>query len=141
MRIDDVWLNQGSTEKDRQVLDLHAPNYHLEWDCPGVQHAVAIYGSLNDATDTDRGWSAEIAIPWTALEPFTLGSLPPVQDDQWLVHSGWEYRLAVNEPVTYWTWPVIGILDNHQLWRYGRFVFSSESQGSLSYPTPSQKEE
>jgi hypothetical protein len=57
-----------------------------------------------------------------------------------LVHSGWEYRLAVNEPVIYWTWPVIGILDDHQLWRYGRFVISADAPGSRSFPTPSQNE-
>ena len=33
--VDDVWLKEGSTSREKQVLNLKKDNYHLEWDCPG----------------------------------------------------------------------------------------------------------
>jgi hypothetical protein len=37
------------------------------WDIPGLQTAIAIDGTLNNPADRDRGWTVEIAIPWTAF--------------------------------------------------------------------------
>ena len=34
-----------------------------EWDMPGLQWAVQVDGTINDSSDTDRGWTAEIAFP------------------------------------------------------------------------------
>lgn len=38
-----------------------------DWDIPGLKHAVHLRGSLNQADDTDDGWSVEMAIPWTSI--------------------------------------------------------------------------
>ena len=40
---------------------------NVGWDMVGLRTAVAIDGTLNDPSDEDRGWSVEIAIPWSAL--------------------------------------------------------------------------
>lgn len=70
------------------------------FDMPGLQTAVKIDGTLNDNTDIDKGWSLEIAIPWSSMEILANGrSIPPEGGDRWnmflgrfqkLIHSGAE---------------------------------------------------
>ncbi|MFH0797268.1 MAG: carbohydrate-binding family 9-like protein [Candidatus Omnitrophota bacterium] len=128
--VNDWWFEQGSNSREFQNLDCGKNNLHLGWDCEGLQHAVCVYGTLNDPSDTDVGWSAELAVPFSALKQFTRGSIPPKPGDKWAIHTGWEYRSRLDKPETdrsaviYWTWPIIGVLDDHQLWRYGEIVFS-----------------
>ena len=54
--------------------DLFLPKPYREggkadnsWEIPGLKTAVAVDATLNDPADRDRGWSVEIAIPWTAF--------------------------------------------------------------------------
>ena len=42
---------------------------NVVWDMVGLRTAVALHGTLNDPSDEDRGWTVEIAIPWSALRP------------------------------------------------------------------------
>jgi len=37
------------------------------WDIAGLRTAVHVDGTIDDPTDTDRGWTVEVAIPWPAL--------------------------------------------------------------------------
>ena len=37
------------------------------WTLDGMKLAVHVDGTINDDRDRDRGWTAELAIPWTAL--------------------------------------------------------------------------
>ena len=60
---------------------------HIEWDMEGLRAAVRLDGTLNDPSDEDRGWTVEIAIPWSALRPpdgvvpETGGGTPPPRAD------------------------------------------------------------
>ena len=55
-----------------------------EWDMPGLKWAVHVDGTINDPSDTDRGWTAEIAFPWQGLKHLADGrSLPPREGDAW----------------------------------------------------------
>ena len=36
----------------------------------GLRSAVHVRGPLNDPTDTDSGWSVEIAFPWDGLKGY-----------------------------------------------------------------------
>ncbi len=56
--------------------DLYLPKPYKDggsadnsWEIPGIHCAVHIDGSLNDPSDTDRGWSVELALPWSAFQP------------------------------------------------------------------------
>lgn len=58
----------------------------FRWDLEGLRVAVAVDGTLNDNSDRDRGWTVEIAIPWTSLSVLTHSdgrSLPPAPGDTW----------------------------------------------------------
>jgi hypothetical protein len=58
----------------------------FRWDMPELQIAVAVDGTLNDNRDRDRGWTVEIAIPWSSLAVLThpgTRSLPPAPGETW----------------------------------------------------------
>ncbi|MCM2370989.1 transglutaminase domain-containing protein [Aporhodopirellula aestuarii] len=60
----------------------------LGYDFPEFQSAVDIQGTLNDDTDTDQGWTVELAFAWkgmTALAEGDKRSLPPTPGDQWRI--------------------------------------------------------
>ncbi|MBN9308553.1 carbohydrate-binding family 9-like protein [Devosia sp.] len=39
----------------------------MNWELPGLRHAVAIEGTLNAPHDRDTGWTVEYALPWSGL--------------------------------------------------------------------------
>jgi hypothetical protein len=67
------------------------------FDMEGLQTAVKIDGSLNDNSDIDKGWSLEIAIPWSSLFLLANGrNLPPKNTDVWSMFLGRFQKLKVN---------------------------------------------
>jgi hypothetical protein len=90
----------------------------LDWDCPGLRHAVHVDGTLNQRDDTDRGWSAEIAIPWSSLTLMADGrSLPPCNGDVWRIDCSRFEKIGRNrevlDPCAGWTWNRHGHYDSH----------------------------
>ncbi len=71
------------------IVDLHIGRIHPEWvsdkdwDILGLETAVHAVGTVNDSTDVDRGWTVEIAIPWTAFAPTIAGGGKPRVGDRW----------------------------------------------------------
>ena len=60
----------------------------LDWDFSSIQSAVHIDGTLNAPSDTDQGWSVEVAIPWKELAMLDLSKprdLPPKVGDVWRI--------------------------------------------------------
>jgi len=57
-----------------------------EWEIAGLKTAVHVEGTLNNPTDTDTGWTVEIAFPWKALGEFARRTVPPAEGDQWRVN-------------------------------------------------------
>ncbi len=103
---------------------------NLTWKCGGLISATRVDGTLNSPHDQDKGWSAEIAMPWTALARFCKGAYPPAAGDWWLTHVAYVDRTAFRQPRTYWTWPVIGVVQRHMPKTWGRLVFDGSSCGS-----------
>ncbi|MCW5964081.1 MAG: carbohydrate-binding family 9-like protein [Bryobacterales bacterium] len=90
----------------------------LDWDCPGLLHAVKVDGTLNQRNDTDHGWSAEIAIPWTSLEALADGrALPPKPGDTWRIDCSRFQKIdeygETLDPCAGWTWSQHGHYDSH----------------------------
>ena len=63
--------------------DLFLPKPYLKggkadnsWEIPGLRTAVSVDGTLNDPSDRDRGWSVEIAFPWTRFRERSGGARP-----------------------------------------------------------------
>ncbi|MHA1911203.1 MAG: carbohydrate-binding family 9-like protein, partial [Candidatus Kariarchaeaceae archaeon] len=56
----------------------------MNWDFAGLLSAVSLQGTLNDNTDTDDGWTVELAFPWKGMKHLAgKRSLPPKDGDVW----------------------------------------------------------
>jgi hypothetical protein len=119
----------------------------IEWDMPGVQSAVHLFGTLNDPNDVDGAWSVEVAIPWKDLvAPDSVvvsgqaRAMPPREGESWrvnfsrvewpLIESDDGYRKE-REPVDWsdhpednWVWSPQGVINMYVPERWGivRFV-------------------
>ena len=82
----------------------------LEWDFPGLLHAVHVDGT--------QGWTAELAFPWAGMTWLRDGrSLPPHDGDVWRIDCSRfqqvdesDQRLSVGAG---WTWNRHGHYDSH----------------------------
>ena len=69
------------------MLDQHHPNgpgkvKGPNWNSQGVLIATTVDGTLNDDSDTDKGWILEVAIPFMNFAPVT-GQQCPRDGDVW----------------------------------------------------------
>src|ERR1700735_844955 len=55
------------------------------WEMPGYKSAVAIDGTLNHPGDRDKGWSVELALPWSAFVERS-GKRRPNPGDLWRIN-------------------------------------------------------
>ena len=61
----------------------------LDWDFPGMHSAVKVDGKINDRSSVDRGWTVELAFPWTGMKWLANGrALPPRDGDVWSMFFG-----------------------------------------------------
>ncbi|MCL4521536.1 MAG: carbohydrate-binding family 9-like protein [Firmicutes bacterium] len=98
------------------------------WDMPGLKTAVEIDGKINDPTNVDRGWTVEIAIPWSGMQ-WLAGkrALPPREGDEWRFQFARYEKLASTDHHLGWTWDPVGSTDNHYPERFTTVKFSQES--------------
>jgi hypothetical protein len=90
----------------------------LDWDYPGMRSAVHVDGVVNSRRHTDRGWSVEIALPWSGLVDIADGrSLPPKDGDVWRIDCSRFEKIGrdgeVLDPCVGWTWNRHGHYDSH----------------------------
>jgi hypothetical protein len=103
----------------------------LDWDCPGLKHAVHVDGTLNKAGDVDAGWTAEVAIPWTSLALLADGrSLPPRHGDVWRIDCSRFEKVGPKGEILRrsagWTWNRHGHYDSHIPEVFPRITFSTD---------------
>jgi hypothetical protein len=120
--------------------DLFLPKPYREggkadnsWEIPGLRTAVAIQGTLNDASDRDRGWTLEIAFPWTAFASRAPVARPR-PGDSWRVNfsrvewqmqiNGKQYRKVPGKPEDNWVWSPQGLINMHVPDRWGYVQFT-----------------
>jgi len=89
----------------------------MDWDLPGLRAAVRVNGTLNDDSDVDRGWTAEIALPWSGLAPLFTRPWPPRDGDVLrLDFSRFEHLEAGGRPLSPaagWALNPHGVYDSH----------------------------
>jgi hypothetical protein len=116
------------------------------WDITGLKTAVHVAGTLNDPTDTDTGWSVEIAIPWNVLAECAHRPAPPQSGDTWWVNFSrvqWRaeavdggYRKSIDPatgesyPEHNWVWSPQGLIAMHYPEMWGRVQFVDRVRGS-----------
>lgn len=119
-----------------------------EWEIPGLNTAVHVRGTLNDASDRDEGWSVELAFPWKVLGEFAHRPAPPQEGDKWRVgFSRVEWQIEIkdgkyvkvpNTPENNWIWSAQGVIDMHRPERWGFVQFTKRTPGTVAFvPDPS----
>src|SRR4051812_35745147 len=107
----------------------------LDWDFPGLRTAVHVDGVVNSRTHTDRGWTAEIALPWHGMQLIADGrALPPNHGDVWRIDCSRFEKIGrhreVLAPGAGWTWNRHGHYDSHIPEVFPFVTFSSQIVGS-----------
>lgn len=106
------------------------------WSCPTLDGGLDVQGTLNDASDADRAWTVEMAIPWSCLvpsegsawKPGPESGLPPVVGDEWRIN----FIRRRNEPASdhapasqaVWAWTPTWSKDPRDPQHWGRVRFT-----------------
>lgn len=108
------------------------------WEIPGLKSAVHVDGTLNDASDVDRGWSVEIAFPWKALAEYAHTSTPPKPGDRWRINFSrveWrhevvdgQYRKVAGTREDNWVWSPQHRIDMHWPQYWGKVEFAGAAR-------------
>jgi hypothetical protein len=101
------------------------------WNMEGLRTAVHLYGTINDPSDIDSGWSVELAIPWTALRRGGVNGAPLVGDTWKIDFSRVEWKYDVTPagykklagPEDNWVWSPQWVVDMHRPEFWGELVF------------------
>ena len=103
------------------------------WEIPGLRTAVALRGTLNDPRDRDRGWTVEMAFPWTAFNRGPRPAVAPRAGESWRMNfSRVEWQLRVRDgryekvPDTKednWVWSPQGVINMHIPEKWGTVRF------------------
>jgi len=104
------------------------------FELKGLRTAVHVDGTLNDASDEDRGWSVTIAIPWAAVKQIAGCPTPPAAGDLWRINFSrvqWRHDVAdgryvkvPNVPEDNWVWSPQGVVDMHRPEQWGVLQFA-----------------
>ena len=145
----EIEINAFGTEWDLLLIRPYkdgAPAVN-SWEIPGLKVAAHVDGTINDPSDTDRGWSVEIAFPWKVLKECAHRAAPPADGDQWRINFSrveWEieivdgkYKKIPDKPEDNWVWSPQGIIDMHRPEKWGYVQFSTAEIGKAEYqPDP-----
>jgi hypothetical protein len=101
----------------------------FNWHFPGKRTAVRIDGTINQDHDRDRGWTVELAFPWSGMKWLAKAdgrSLPPKDGDVWRMDFSRfnTYREAAPAKDSGgWVWTRHGVYDSHipECFAYIRF--------------------
>ncbi len=101
-----------------------------DWDFPGLLTAVQVDGVLNDRSIVDKGWTVELAFPWSGMKWLANGrSLPPREGDVWNIFFGRFEKLEVAgtlpQPQPAWCWSKHDTLDTHLPEKFTKVQFSN----------------
>ena len=132
----DLFITKPYRELNATVLN--------DWEILGLKSAVHVEGTLNDPSDTDKGWTLEIAIPWSVYKTSYYHEVVP-RDAFWRVNFSrvnWDYELTngvysrkkdlkgrfLHE--YNWVWSSQGVVNMHEPEKWGYVYFSSKDAGS-----------
>ncbi|MBK7405942.1 MAG: carbohydrate-binding family 9-like protein [Phycisphaerales bacterium] len=125
------------------VWDLFLPKPYRDggqadnsWDIAGLRTAVFVDGTVNDASDEDRGWSVEIVMPWAAFDRHPGGGRAPEEGEAWRINFSrveWDtaivegkYQKIPGRAEHNWVWSPMGLIDMHVPERWGIVRFVTE---------------
>ncbi len=122
----------------------------ISWNAAGLRTAVKVQGTLNDPSDTDKGWTVEMAIPFKSLYMGNYMRLPE-EGALWRINFSrveWDTK-AVNgkyvketdatgypKPEHNWVWSPQGVINMHFPERWGYLQFTRKDTGKITFSLP-----
>jgi hypothetical protein len=97
-----------------------------------MRSAVQVDGQINNRSVVDKGWTVEIAFPWSGMSWLANDRpLPPREGDVWNIFFGRFEKLEVAgtlpQPQPAWCWNAHGTLDTHMPEKFTKVQFSNQS--------------
>jgi len=137
----DLFLNKPYRESGAAMIN---------WNAEGLRSAVKVQGTLNDPSDTDKGWTIEIAIPFKAI---SIGNNVQVPYDgaMWRINFSrveWDTKAVDgkyvklkdasghNLPEHNWVWSPQGVVDMHYPERWGYLQFNKDFTNNKPFVLP-----
>jgi hypothetical protein len=102
-------------------LNYNSRTLFKRYDATGVKIGVSLRGTLNNSTDTDKGWSLEAAIPWANFEE--LSRRPPVAGTVWKANFNRWDGVRPNRRMSIWSDPQNAESWPHVPSRFGELAF------------------
>jgi hypothetical protein len=97
----------------------------LAWNSKDIRWAAWPRGTVGDSSDTDQGWSAEMAVPLKDM--VTAPHNPPRDGDKWLVNF---YRIDLPHGAGHkgegQAWSPVSGTTFHDPEQFGQLIFSTE---------------
>ncbi|MHC5002496.1 MAG: carbohydrate-binding family 9-like protein [Planctomycetota bacterium] len=159
----EIFIDPDGDNHDYYELEVNALNTTWELSLPapyrtgasprdpdpieGLVTAVHVDGTLNDPSDVDRGWSVQVAIPWSGLRRFAGAeqACPPRDGDRWRINFSrvqWRhevvdgaYRRVEGAAEDNWVWSPQGVVDMHRPATWGSVQFCDAPAGSAAAAT------
>ena len=124
------------------------------WDVRDIKYALDLRGTLNNTSDTDEGWSIEVAIPWKVLEECAGHPGPPKDGEIWKINfsrvqwdteiNSYSYVKKPDTPEHNWVWSPQGLIAMHypEMWGNVRFIdrYTSFDRNTFSLEEEEQVE-
>ncbi|MCB0565969.1 MAG: carbohydrate-binding family 9-like protein [Phaeodactylibacter sp.] len=116
------------------------------WDISGLKKGIHLSGTLNDPSDTDRGWAVELAIPWKAITRKIPG-----EGEIWRANFSrveWKtenesgaYRKSIDPatgkafPEFNWVWSPQGVVAMHrpETWGFVQFTEAKAEETKVDF--------
>jgi Carbohydrate family 9 binding domain-like len=116
-------VNPLNTFLDIFILTPVVPIPYESYTIP-AKWAVNVKGSVNDSSDRDGGWTAEIELP--LKEAVTAANLPPKDGDKWRLGL---YRIERRPKLELIAWSPTLKPSFHTPARFGEITFSTKKAG------------
>lgn len=112
-----------------------------DWNMTGLKSAVKVDGTINNPKDTDKGWTLEIAIPWSVYKTGYYQKVLP-EDQFWRVNFSrvnWDFQVTDGNYERKrdekgklhheynWVWSPMGVINMHEPEKWGYVYFSSKA--------------
>lgn len=124
----------------------------IHWNLAHLRSAVQVQGTLNDARDTDKAWTVELAIPFQSV---SLGNQTkvPQEGDMWRINFSrvqWDTEIKDGKyikkkdangralPEYNWVWSPQGVVNMHfpERWGYLQFSRQKANQQAQAFELP-----
>lgn len=102
------------------------PFGHMDWNS-GLSSGIDLRGKLNDS-EADEGYTAEIAIPWTAFAAGEPKHEAPKAGESWRINFYVMDSREIGQRSVGWSAPRVG--DFHMPRRFGKILFDAPAEAA-----------